>query len=318
MKLTIILTVYNKEQYLQRALEALLNQQYIHEDDYELLAVNDGSTDGSAVILEKYAQRDARVRILTQQNQGLSMARNNGVKAAQGEYVWFVDADDVVSSKSVQSICEAMKSKPDIIPIYAKTEGIEKVRNKIPETVRSGKDILCSMKWEACGVFNVFRRTFLIENGLSFVPGIYHEDAEFTPRMLYAAKTVRVVPEILYEVIREPNSITQVPRAKRAFDYLIVAENLNHFIEEKGEMGTRIGWVFDYRIAMAINEALNVIVSNSKEEQSRFNMALDSKRQLIRTLKDSRVLKYRIEALLFRLFPGQYTIIYRLLKLLGR
>ena len=89
MKLSIILTVYNKEPYLRSALDALESQRDICTGDYEILAINDGSTDGSAAILDEYRQRDNRIRIITQSNQGLSMARNNGVDEAQGDYVWF-------------------------------------------------------------------------------------------------------------------------------------------------------------------------------------------------------------------------------------
>ena len=96
MKLTIIITVYNKEHYLKRALNALLGQEGTVDGDYEILAVNDGSTDNSWAILKDYSIRDSRVHILNQNNQGLSMARNNGLDAAFGEYVWFVDADDVI------------------------------------------------------------------------------------------------------------------------------------------------------------------------------------------------------------------------------
>ena len=198
--LTIILTVYNKEPYLRRALDSLLNQQDVNDDDYEIFAVNDGSTDGSVAILEEYEQRDSRVRILTQQNQGLSMARNNGMETANGEYVWFVDADDIISEKSVSLIEKAMLSHPDVIPIYAVTDGIEKIRNRITPSLTTGKDVLIDAKWEHCCVFWIFRKQFLLENNLRFVPGIYHEDAEFTPRMLYLANKVIVIPEVLYTV----------------------------------------------------------------------------------------------------------------------
>ena len=271
MILTIVLTVYNKESFLQRALDALLNQEGTNEGDYEVLAVNDGSTDGSAAILEEYARLDSRVRILTQQNQGLSMARNNGIEVALGDYVWFVDADDVIASNSVHLICGAIRSKPDVIPIYAKTEGIDRVRNRIDVRAETGKDILRGWKCEQCGVFWILRKDFLVDNNLRFFKGIYHEDAEFTPRMLYLAKTVKVIPEVLYFVYRDPDSITQVPRPKRAFDYLIVSERLSNFVVENGETGTIIGKVIDGNTAQNINNALAIITKNSKEERKKFN-----------------------------------------------
>ena len=317
MKLSIILTVYNKETFLRRALDALLNQEGTNEDDYEVFAVNDGSTDGSAAILEEYAQSDNRVRILTQQNQGLSMARNNGVEPARGEYIWFVDADDTFSPHSVRLICDAMDNHPDVIPIYAQTDGSDKIRNCINTDLRTGKDVLAKGSWEHCGVFWIVRKDFLLKNNLWFMPGIYHEDAELTPRMLYFAESVHVVPEVLYTVYRDPNSITQVPRPQRAFDCLTVADRLIKFFEQQSNVSAALKSMMDYRIAMIINDALFVISKNPIEERRRFDDTFKSMPALLEPLKNAPVRKYRIEEAIFRCFPGHYSIIYRLMKMLG-
>ena len=318
MKLSIVLTVYNKEKYLHRAFESLLGQEGTKDGDYEVLVVNDGSTDGSLAICEEYANKDDRVRIVKQKNQGLSMARNNGTDAANGEYVWYVDADDRISNQSVRLICEAMADKPDVIPIYGETEGIDRVRNKVSPDAKTGKDILLTGGWEQCGVFNVFRKDFLRKNGLRFMPGIYHEDAEFTPRMLYAAEKVKVVPEVLYTVYREPESIMTTPRAKRAFDCLTVAESLSRFVVDKNEEGSNIGKVIDSSAALMINNGLAVIVQNSKDDQIRLNEAFyDKKDLLLRTLKNASHRKYRLEAALLRMSPKHCVGIYKLMKKLG-
>lgn len=318
MKLSIVITVFNKEAYLNRAFESLLNQVGQNSEDYEILVVNDGSTDDSATIIEEYAQRDPRLRVLTQKNQGLSMARNNGADAAKGEYVWFVDADDIYSPNAVSLICKAIESKPDVIPIYAITDGIDMVRNAIPVSVSTGRDVILCGSWQQCGVFWIIRKGFLKENNLRFMPGVYHEDAEFTPRMLYAAKTVKVVPEVLYTVFRDPDGITQVPRPKRAFDYLIVSESLSRFVVNNHEERTAIGKAIDSYTAQDINNAFYVICKNSKEEQRQLDVFFYEKRDvLIRVLKNATQLKYKIEAILFRLFPKHYVMMYKLMKMWG-
>lgn len=315
MHLTIILTVYNKELYLRRALDALLAQEDIRDGDYEILAVNDGSTDGSAAILEEYAKMDAKVRLMTQTNQGLSMARNNGTEEAIGEYVWYVDADDIISPKSVRLLCDAIEDKPDVIPIYAETEGVEKVRNQVPTNVDTGRDVLLSRKWEQCGVFWILRRDFLKENQLKFLPGIYHEDAEFTPRMLFFAKKVKVVPEILYTVIHEPNSITGVPRPKRAYDCIKVASNLDAFVDVMRIRDTEEGRVIFDSAAMMINNGISIICHNTKDEQERFNYFCVKNRKTINdVLRSATFNKYKIESILFRLIPAKYVQIYKRMK----
>lgn len=314
MKLTIVITVYNKEPYLHRIFDSVLNQQNTDDDDYEVLAVNDGSIDGSSKILEEYEHHDKRVRVLTQQNQGLSMARNNGVQEAKGDYVWFVDADDKISSKAVCLICEAITERPDIIPIYAKTEGLEKIRNEIPQDVKNGKEILLSSKWEVCGVFNVFKKKFLIDNNLFFYPGIYHEDTEFTPRVLYLTKKAVVIPEVLYIVYKTEGSITDVPKVKRAYDCLFVAESNYKIIEDNNEWGSKIGRALSARVSTTLTNSLNIIRRINKKEWGDFNIELWRKRYLFDSMEHSGILRYWIIAKLFRLFPRRYVQVFRLFK----
>lgn len=314
MKLSIILTVYNKEPYLRRSLDSLLAQEGTEDNDYEVLAVNDGSTDGSAEILKEYAAKDCRVRILTQQNQGLSMARNNGTEVANGDYVWYVDADDTFSSKSVRLLCNAMINMPEVIAIGSVYIHDNSPANAFCTDSTTGRDALLR-GWGDCGVFYVIRRSFLAEQGLRFYPGIYHEDDEFTPRLLYKTESLVVVPEVLYYIFREDtSSITQMPRAKRAFDCLTVGERLNDFVIKNGECGTDVGRIIDSHASTIINNAFSIIVQNSKEKQKRFNKAFRKKLQLLRPLRYAHHKKYHIEAILFRLFPYHTVQIYKMMK----
>lgn len=319
MKLTIVLTVFNKESYLRRSFNALLNQDHTQSGDYEVLVVNDGSTDGSEAIIEEYANRDTRIRVLNQENLGLSMARNNGVGAARGEYIWFVDSDDIISPNAVKKICDVISMHPDIIPIYARTSGEERVRNCIDPNSKSGKEILIQSRWEPCGVFTVAKRSFLNNSKLCFFPGIYHEDDEYTPRMLYAAQSAIVIPEVLYTVIHEPNSITGVPRAKRAFDNLTVAEHLARFVENTGEVETKIGKAIYDHAALCINNGLNIISQNTNEEQKRFDEELSKKlRFILVSLLSASQRKYRIEGQLFRVIRKRFVDIYMSLQKFNR
>lgn len=316
-KLSIILTVYNKAPFLRRAFDNLLNQENTCDGNFEVLVVNDGSTDDSALIIDEYKQRDSRIKVLTQENQGLSMARNNGANLAQGEYVWFIDADDIIARDAVYSICKAMVALPDVMPIYAKNDDENTIRNEIETSIKSGKDILFSNKWQNCGVFYVMRRSFLRANNLCFFPGIYHEDNEFTPRMLYYASSAVVIPEVLYTIYHEPNSITGVPREKRAFDYLTVADHLIDFTKSNNELKTPVGERLMLKSAIAINNGFDIIVQNSKEAQAKFNTTFYSKRHLLQGLDGAPMFKYRLESFLFKLFPKHTVSVYKAMKVLG-
>lgn len=314
MKLSIILTVYNKEPYLRKALDALISYKGVYSEEYEILAVNDGSTDGSSIILEEYICRDSRIKVLTQTNQGLSMARNNGIDASTGDYVWFVDADDVISDNAVEILCRAMETKPDVIPIYAITEGDNRIRNKISTSVKTGKDVLIERKWEDCGVFFILKRNFLNDKCLRFVPGMFHEDAEFTPRMLYEAQLVVVVPQVLYTVVRTPGSITNVPNPKRAYDLLSVAEGNYELVENNDLWNSKVGHSICYHGAFSITNALHIVVQQNKEEINRFNNCFYKERHFVKMFFYSLELRYLLFGLLLLLFPKKSVFIYRILK----
>lgn len=111
-KLSIIVPIYNAAQYLHRCIDSNLSQSFI---DYELLLIDDGSTDESGAICDEYAAKDARVRVFHKKNGGVSSARNLGLDNAQGEWIYFVDADDEVMLDGLKTISVGMSNKHDII-----------------------------------------------------------------------------------------------------------------------------------------------------------------------------------------------------------
>ncbi|MFB9325056.1 glycosyltransferase family 2 protein [Paenibacillus aurantiacus] len=120
MKVSVIIPVYNAERYLRRCIESLLAQTLAA---CEFLFVNDGSEDGSAAVIADYMRRDARVRLISQANQGVSMARNAGLEAACGEYIGFMDADDVVEPDMFERLYEAAaESGCDVVISNYETE----------------------------------------------------------------------------------------------------------------------------------------------------------------------------------------------------
>ena len=105
-KVSIIVPVYNTEVYLEKCLESLIEQTI---EDIEIICINDGSTDNSSKILEKYQQKDKRITILTQQNQGQSIARNNGINLARGEFIGFLDSDDWAEKTMLEELYQNAK-----------------------------------------------------------------------------------------------------------------------------------------------------------------------------------------------------------------
>ena len=112
-KVSVIIPVYNVEKYLSECLDSVVNQTL---KDIEIICVNDGSPDGSAAILEEYAQKDNRIKVITQENRGLSEARNSGLKIASGEYIAFLDSDDYIDLKFFEQLYKrGIESNSDVV-----------------------------------------------------------------------------------------------------------------------------------------------------------------------------------------------------------
>lgn len=309
VKLSIIIPVYKTEQYLHRCLSSILDQD-VDKSLYEVLVVNDGSPDNSQAIIDEYCAKYDNVSCLVQTNQGQSVARNRGVELARGEYIWFVDSDDWVVSDSLVKVLSEVAYSLDVVMISR--VGKKSLRaSSFSGTIDGGK-VLLARDFEQGPVFYILKQSFVEEKELRFVPGIYHEDSEIIPRFLYLAKKVRAISAPLYHVYENPTSTTRTINPKKSHDLLIVAERLSKFRDEQ-VVESEIKSVFDYLISVMLNNALANIVRSDKAEQQRFGKALYDHRSLFPALWRSS-LKYRVEYVLFRLFPKHCVGIYRIMK----
>ena len=112
-KISVLIPIYNVEKYLRECLESLVNQTF---QDIEFICINDGSTDSSLKILEEYAQKDSRIKIINKENSGYGASMNMGLDAASGEYIGIVESDDFVSSNMFEDLYNlAEKNNADIV-----------------------------------------------------------------------------------------------------------------------------------------------------------------------------------------------------------
>lgn len=308
IKLSIIVPVYKTEQYLRKCLSSILDQD-VDKSLYEVIIVNDGSSDNSQIIIDEYCAKYENVSCIVQSNQGLSMARNNGVEQAEGEYIWFIDSDDWVEPQSINYILTECKYGPDLISIRKVNDEKNIVYSSY---ATSGREILLSRHFEHGAVYYVYSMKFWNRNFLRFVPRIYHEDSEFTPRSLYCAKTVRVITHPLYNVYCNAESITRTVNPKKSHDLLVVAERLSKFRDDE-VAECEIKGVFNYLISVILNNALANIVRSDIAEQQKFGREVYNHRHLFSALWRCS-LKYRVEYVLFRLFPKRCVNIYRVMK----
>ena len=240
MKFSVVIPVYNVEHYLEDCLASVLDQTF---EDWEAVCVNDGSTDGSAAVLDQYAQRDSRFVILAQPNGGLSAARNTGINAARGEYVLFLDGDDWLGPNALRTIAEALNGEDMLC--FSGRRFFEEANTFNPADPLTEKTYETGMAYYnenallhrdfafVCVVLRAYRRDFLLKNNLQFKEGIYHEDNLFTPITCYYAQKVRVINACLYDYRVRANSITDGNLPKRLVDMMGIANELAAFFIPK-------------------------------------------------------------------------------------
>jgi len=235
LSFSFIVPVYNVEKYLRECLDSVLSQTYT---GYEVICINDGSTDGSLTILEEYAEQNERIKIITQENQGLSAARNKGIREASGDYIFFLDSDDWIEPNALEIL--AQKQRGEDLVCFNGRRVFEDGRTEEPdsgieETQMTGweyynKYALLPRKFHfVCSVLRLYCREYILKNNLFFEEGIYHEDNLFTPLAYYYAQTVKVIPDCLYVYRIRKGSIMQTTNAQRLLDLITVANKLSDF-----------------------------------------------------------------------------------------
>ena len=221
IKTSVIIPVYNTEDYLRETLESVLRQT---QREIEVILVDDGSTDKSLEIEREFEQRDSRIRVIEQQNLRQGTARNRGLFAARGEYVYFMDSDDLIEPDLFETCYQACEEddldfatfdtagflgspsnlRPDLFPEVADRRGV--VSEEVCDGVtfwrryfREGQlPVICWLEY--------FRRDFLLENDLFFTEQIYFEDNDWIVRVYLAAKRMRYLPHLLHRYRERPGS----------------------------------------------------------------------------------------------------------------
>lgn len=228
MKLSIIIPMYNCEQYIADCLDSILKSD-LPKGDYEVIIVNDGSKDKGPEIAQDYVSKHENFRYLTQENQGQSVARNYGLKEAKGEYVWFVDSDDRFN-RTIIDVYHELKLHPelDILAfsmivvteqnVFIRTECNQS--NVLHNLIISGRDAIVSgyAPSSVCVLF--VRRHMMVKNNLFFKEGITHQDVELSYRLLAYANKVMFTDYSPYVYILHSNSTSQSLEPQKKIKYL--------------------------------------------------------------------------------------------------
>lgn len=248
MTLSVVLPVYNVEAYLAQCLDSLLDQSF---GDFELIAVDDGSSDGSAAILEKYAASDKRLKIICQANAGLGAARNRGLDVARGKYVYFMDSDDLLQPNTFERAIEELeRNELDQLIFSAKAFGDEGAGEKVLERVESydkyyaispsivgavvdGGEMM-ARQLETGHLFvsvplRMIKTSTLRDVGYRFIEGVVREDESFTSLLMLKSPRVMAIDERFYlRRVREGSLASGGVAARHVEGLLIAAVRLAH------------------------------------------------------------------------------------------
>ena len=193
--ISVVVAVYNIEDYICECVDSIINQTIQPE---EIILVDDGSTDRSSALCDEYAEKNTNIRVIHQKNAGLSAARNTGIEHAQGVWVYFVDGDDILAPDVIESFLAVLTAhEGDVEFIQGRmTWFVDGSNNFKPDEVYipdewtyfAKSQLVMARMLEEKGAFRMgirglYRRNFLIQNDLMFVPGLYSEDQEWTPRL---------------------------------------------------------------------------------------------------------------------------------------
>ena len=238
-KISIIVPVYNVEKYLKRCINSILNQTF---KNFELILVNDGSTDNSLNICKNYKEKDGRIQLISQTNKGLSAARNTGLKYAKGKYVCFVDSDDFIEKEYLSlllSNIEKYNSDIAMCEYYLTNEegrkySISRLNEPKDIHVLSGEKTF-SYFYKEDYVPNVvaWNKIYLrsLFDNIKYDEGHYFEDELIAPFLFYKARRVSFLRVPLYNYVQRPGSIMNTPLTlKKVEDRILMSNQRMHFL----------------------------------------------------------------------------------------
>lgn len=249
-KISIIVPVYNVEGYLNNCIDSILNQTF---KDFELILVNDGSTDNSLKICKYYKNIDNRICIINKENGGLSSARNAGLDIAKGEYIGFVDSDDYIHPQMYELLYnQIMKNDADIsmcefkrVSEFKKMELSDKViLNQEVEILNNEEAVFKLGEKRAVTYVVAWNKLYVksLFNSIRFKEGIIHEDEYIIHRLLYQINKLVYIRKELYFYLQREGSIMDKSLNINSSDYLLACSDRVKFFYEKDSIQLKKYW----------------------------------------------------------------------------
>lgn len=294
-KTSIIIPIYNTAKWLSECLDSVINQS---EKEIEIICINDGSTDNSAEILKKYSENDNRIKIITQENKGLSAARNAGLETATGKYIYFLDSDDKLADRNIIRILEdkMLKNNLDFIygeadviydnnnleekfPFFKKNYKIKNIYKEIMKGIDAIKCLRIKNDYYEPVSLKFFSYEFLKINNIYFIKDQIHEDSIFTYKVFLLANNIMILNSPIYiRRIRENSIMTSFFSAVNLHGWMITFVDSMEFLLKNNYFD-----IYDQEICFLPYFIKNMIIDKyiklDKNEKDRFLSKLNIKQK---------------------------------------
>lgn len=235
MKFSVIVPVYNVEKFLAKCLDSVLNQDF---DDYEIIAVNDGSTDSSPEILDEYSKKSYKVKVINQTNKGLGGARNTAIENASGDILVFVDSDDFIPVDMLSTLSVYFDKYEldilsfDLTAVYSMDFPIKESTDSAEEFIILEKKYFFISEPTACA--KAYRRNLYIDNNIRFPERLWYEDLATVYRLIPFADKIGYLKKPLYYYVQQPGSITHSTNTTRMMEIITAFNMVQSYFNEIG------------------------------------------------------------------------------------
>lgn len=330
MDLSIIVPVYNVEKYVKPCIESIFKQG-LDDADYEVIIVNDGCTDRSMEMISDIIQAHNNIIVVNQENQGLSVARNHGISVAKGDYILMPDSDDLLIENSLHPLLEnAIEAQADLIVADYISMTDEEIENSNAPQIqktdynyveKTGEDLLLyDLNPYQCFVWRtLFRREFLIDNNLTFVPGIYIQDVPFTHECYLKAKKCIRASWLLNIYRKGHDSATFSFNKKKTKDFCIAIAKTWELTQVEG-LSTNVQKKLQENVYASFTTVIWIIVHQIEKASDRIDI-INFLKQQAPDLWFNNGTKQKIESYLYRYAPHCFVhlnFLYTIMKSISR
>lgn len=237
-KVTVVVPVYNVEAYVGKCIDSILEQSF---SDFELILVDDGSTDSGGKICDRYAEKDGRIRVIHQKNEGLGGARNTGIKAAVGVYLLFVDSDDTIAPHTIEATySKAVETNADMVVFGFQSVGedgqalqvfLDPVQKNKPLLPTTDRDVFLASPnaWN-----KLYKKELFEKSGLLYPSRVWYEDIRVTVKLYLFAEKVVFIEDVLYFYLIRPGSIMQNKNVERNAEIIEAFQDIVSYFQQNG------------------------------------------------------------------------------------